>query len=86
MRVRVTPPDVIQLETPQLQQSATSLDYPEEIQGNESTDTIPLELCDGMPEVIDYSNGFLLTILSYVIWGVIFIANAYAIVMLMLHN
>lgn len=83
MRVRVTPPDVIQLETPQLRQSATSLDYPE---GNESTDTIPLEVCDGMPEVIDYSNGFLLTILSYVIWGVIFIANAYAIVMLMVHN
>jgi len=83
MRVRVTPSDVIQLETPQLQQS---LNCPEEIQGNEDTDTdtIPPEVYDGMPEVIDYSNGLLLTILSYVTWAVILIANTYAIVMLFL--
>jgi len=45
-------------------------------------DIIPPEVYDGMPEVIDYSNGLLLTILSYIIWGVTLIANAYAIVML----
>lgn len=90
MRVRVTPPDVVQSETPPIQESLPSLnslsDEIQEIPGDAGPDTIPPEdvpsFHDGTPEVIDYSNGSLLTILSYIIWGVIFIANVYAIVML----
>ena len=71
MRVRVTPPDVIGPGTTPLQE-VTSLDsLVEEIQE------------DVRPESIDYSNGLLLTSLSYIIWGVVFIANSYAIVMLL---
>jgi metal iron transporter len=95
MRVRVTPPDVIQSETPPVQPSVPALNSPseeiqeiQEIQEDLGAATIQLEdapgYCDGIPEVIDYSNGLLLATLSYAIWGVIFIANVYAIVMLCL--
>lgn len=85
MRVRVTPSDIIRSETVPLQR-APSLDSPlEEIQ-DMGMDTVQSEhgpnFCNGTPESIDFSNGLLLTVLSYVIWGVIFIANAYAIVTL----
>lgn len=90
MRVRVTPPDVIQSETPPVQQSVPALNSPseeiQEIQGDVGAATIQPEdapsYYDGIPEFIDYSNGLLLATLSYTIWGVIFIANVYAIVML----
>ena len=89
MRVRVTPPDVIRPGTPPLQRdpSRNSLEI-QEIQVDVGLDTIPPEDVpnsdDGMPETIDYSNGLFVTTLSYLAWGVIFIANAYAIVMLCL--
>ena len=91
MRVRVTPPDVIGPGTPP-QQRASSRNSPSseihEIQGDVGLDTIPPEdvptFDDGMPETIDYSNGLFVTTLSYVAWGVIVIANAYALVMLCL--
>jgi len=93
MRVRVTPPDVTQPGTPgtpPARQSVSGQNCPsleiQEIQGDVGLDTIPPEdvpnFDDGMPETIDYSNGLLLATLSYLIWGVIFVANAYAIVML----
>ena len=89
MRVRVTPPDVMEPGTPPpvpIRNSPT-LEI-QEIQGDLGLDTIPPEdvpnFDDGMPETIDYSNGFLLTTLSYLAWSVIVIANAYAIVMLCL--
>lgn len=34
------------------------------------------------PETIDYSNGWLLMSISYIVWFVVLIANGYAIVML----
>lgn len=91
MRVRVTPPDVIEPGTPPQQRvpgrNSPSLEI-QEIQGDLGLDTIPPEgvpsFDDGMSETIDYSNGFLLTTLAYVAWGVIVIANAYALVMLCL--
>lgn len=88
MRVRVTPPDIIQTGTcPVPGRNTPSLEM-QEIQGDIGLDTIPLEdvpkFDDGMPETIDYSNGLALTALSYVAWGVIVIANSYAIVMLCL--
>lgn len=93
MRVRVSPPDVIQPRTPTPLQRASSRNGPsldiQEIQADDGLDTIPPEdvlpnFDDGMPETIDYSNGLFVTTLSYLAWGVIFIANAYAIVMLCL--
>ena len=91
MRVRVTPPDVIQPETPPLQTvpSHNSLEV-QEVQADrdDGLDTISPEdipnFDDRMPETIDYSNGLFITVLSYVAWCVIFVANAYAIVMLCL--
>lgn len=92
MRVRVTPPDVIQSETtPPLQEvpsrNSSSLEI-QEIQADVGLDTIPSEdipsFDDGMPETIDYSNGLFVTTLAYLAWVVIFVANAYAIVMLCL--
>ena len=91
MRVRVTPPDAIERETPPLQRVA-SLDFPSEeiqvvgmdiIQPADTPEDTP-NIYDEMPEIIDFSNGLLLTTLSYIIWGVVFLANAYAIVMLIL--
>ena len=89
MRVRVTPPDVMEPGTPSpipIRNSPTL--GIQEIQGDLGLDTIPSEdvpnFDDRMPETIDYSNGFLLTALSYLAWSVIVIANAYAIVMLCL--
>jgi metal iron transporter len=89
MRVRVTPPDVNRPGTPPIQTvpSQSSLEI-QEIQADVGLDTIPPEnvpkFDDGMPETIDYSNGLFVTTLSYLAWSVIFIANAYAIVMLCL--
>ena len=94
MRVRVTPPDVIQSETtttPPLQEvpgrNSSSLEI-QETQADVGLDTIPSEdipsFDDGMPETIDYSNGLFVTTLAYLAWVVIFVANAYAIVMLCL--
>jgi metal iron transporter len=92
MRVRVTPPDVIQPGTPPALQRVLSRDTSsleiQEIPADAGSDTITSEVLpkfdDGMPETIDYSNGLFVTILSYLAWGVIFIANSYAIVMLCL--
>lgn len=92
MRVRVTPPDVIQ-PTPSPLQGVPSRNGPsleiQEIQADAGLDTIPPEdvlpnFDDGMPETIDYSNGLFVTTLSYLAWVVIFVANAYALVMLCL--
>ena len=90
MRVRITPPDVIRPRTPPPLQRVPSRNHPSlEIQADVGLDTNPPEdipnFDDGMPETIDYSNGLFITTLSYLAWGVIFIANAYAIVMLCLH-
>ena len=91
MRVRVTPPDVIQPGTPSPLQRVPSRNGPsleiQEVQVDAALDTIPSEdvlpiFDDGMPETIDYSNGLFVATLSYLAWGVIFIANSYAIVML----
>jgi metal iron transporter len=92
MRVRVTPPDVIHPGTPPALQRVLSRDTSsleiQEIPADAGSDTITSEVLpkfdDGMPETIDYSNGLFVTILSYLAWGVIFIANSYAIVMLCL--
>jgi len=89
MRVRVTPPDVIGSETSPVEQIVPDLSCPsEEVQGDICLDTIPPQdapnFYDGLPEFIDYSNGRLLTILSYTFWSVIFTANAYAVVTLFL--
>ena len=90
MRVRVTPPDVTRPGIPPIQTvpSQNSLEI-QEIQADVGLDTIPPEdvpnFDDGMPETIDYSNGLFTATLSYLAWCVIFIANAYAVVMLCLH-
>jgi metal iron transporter len=87
MRVRVTPPDIIQPGTPPLQRALTRNNPSLDIQEIQADATIPPEdvlpnFDDGMPETIDYSNGLFVTTLSYVAWAVIFIANAYALAML----
>lgn len=93
MRVRVTPPDVIRPGTPPLLQRLPSRNGPsleiQETQADAGLDTITSEdvqpnFDDGMPETIDYSNGLFVSTLSYLAWGVIFVANSYAIVMLCL--
>ena len=90
MRVRVTPPDVIQPGTPPpLQRVLSRNRLSLEIQADDGLDTIPQEdvqpnFDDGVPETIDYSNGLFVTTLSYLAWGVILLANAYAVVMLFL--
>ena len=95
MRVRVTPPDVIQPGTPPPLQRVPSRNGPsleiqeiQEIQADVGLDTTPPEdipsFDDGMPETLDYSNGLFVTTLAYLAWVVIFFANAYAIVMLCL--
>ena len=76
MRVRVTPPDIIQSDIPSLQ-GVTDV-------GEVMDSGGALNFFDTMPESIDYSNGLLVTCLSYFIWIVIFFANAYAIVNLCL--
>jgi len=92
MRVRVTLPDVIQPTPSPLQsvpsRNGLSLEI-QEIHADTGSDTIPPEdvlpnFDDAMPEIIDYSNGLFIATLSYLTWVVIFIANAYALVMLCL--
>jgi len=92
MRVHVTPPDVVTPGTPPLQRVLSPTSPLEEIQEigfqEMGLNTIRPEdtpnFRDGMPESIDFSNGLLLTALSYITWGVVLVANAYAIVMLCL--
>ena len=83
MQVRVTPPDVVAPDTPPLQRVA-SLEDIQEIDLNTIRQEDAPSFYDGIPESIDFSNGLLVTVLSYITWGVVFVANAYAIVMLCL--
>ncbi|KAF8807262.1 natural resistance-associated macrophage protein [Phlegmacium glaucopus] len=76
MRVRVTPADVVGPDTSPLQEVTN---FP--VEGLQELQELQEDV---RPESVDYSNGLLLTTLSYAIWAVVLVANAYAIVMLIM--
>ncbi|KDR84835.1 hypothetical protein GALMADRAFT_233253 [Galerina marginata CBS 339.88] len=94
MRVRKPPPEIIGTEVspisePEQAQNESAVDF--EIEKLEVADPViqtmkiaqEPQLGRGvLTEYVDFSNGRILTSLSYVIWCIVLIANAYAIVML----
>ncbi|KAF8168258.1 natural resistance-associated macrophage protein [Crassisporium funariophilum] len=95
MRVRKPPPDIIESEvTPIGEQEELFSDLDvlsSDLQPVIDTSNIEEKkkaqvLCTSIPETIDFSNGRMLIALSYVIWCVVLVANAYAIVMLFLRS
>lgn len=61
-------------------------DAPSKRESQLAVSTVERKLeCDAIPQeydIIDYSNGYFLTIFAYAIWAVVLVANVYALVML----
>ena len=81
MRVRKPPPDIIVSEETPSEEKIDGV-VVEENEVDVAQIAKHQEQGVAPQETIDYSNGRVLTTLSYGVWCIVFVANAYAIVML----
>lgn len=82
MRVRKPPQPLVEIEEMSIQdESRESIEIAQEQESKAMAHKVETASVV-IHETIDYSNGRLLSAVSYAIWSVVLVANVYAIVML----